>query len=203
MSDQNEEQLRRSLRELGHEEVLSGDVGDVVVRGRAIRRARRLVAGGVGASMVIVGVWLGVTALDLGDGTPPRRVVAGAECEVVNDGVPVFPQFHEDETPHGVPGDRIVIEGHGFYAPASKVEVLWNEDVPGLTDPDQPADGKGTGSTLQIATGDLENHCSFRVEFPVPDVPAGTYPLNVRIYDPASPYYISSEFSFQVTEQAG
>ena len=198
MRQPNEEQLKGSLHELGSEETRQGGYDDVVARGRAIGRTRRLAAGAVSASLILaLGAWLGVEVLGTGDGAPPHRLVAGAECEVVNDVVPVFPQFSEDDTPYAAPGNVIVIEGDGLYAPASRVDVLWNENGSGASDPDQPKDGASSAS--RIATGDLENHCSFRVEFSVPDVPAGTYPLTIRVHDPQSNYEITSEFGFRVT----
>jgi hypothetical protein len=39
------------------------------------------------------------------------------DCQVLNEGVPFFPKFGEDDRPRGTAGERFQILGAGIYAP--------------------------------------------------------------------------------------
>jgi hypothetical protein len=41
------------------------------------------------------------------------------DCQVLNEGVPSFPKFGEDDRPRGAAGERFQILGAGIYGPSS------------------------------------------------------------------------------------
>jgi len=197
MADMSDEEVREALEKLGSELSEDGDLPRVEDRSRRYRRRR---AGAVGTvAAVVLASLSGAILLQSGQPSPekvPRRAVAGAECDIANDGVPTFPQFHEDEIPSGGPGTSIVVAGSGFYAPATEVEVVWNSGALGVDN--APESEEGPTSTL--ASGSLQSGCEFRLTFLVPTVPPGRYPILVRLFDPGSDFSVMSEFSFDVTE---
>ncbi len=204
MTARSEEKMREGLGRLAEAEARPGDIDRVVSRGGQLRRRRWLWELAVAAVVVTAlsgSVWVGLAGDEGQLGPNPKETVAGATCDVVNDGVPVFVGFPEDSTPTAAPGDTVAIEGAGVYSPATKVEVLWNEDVPGLPRPDQTTGEaeSGPASGTLVASGDLAYKCSFRIQFTVPNVPAGRYPLAVRIFDPNSTFYLIMELPFRVS----
>jgi hypothetical protein len=197
MADMSGEEVREALEAIGSQLNQDGDLRRVEGRSRRHRRHR---VGAVGSVPIVVLASLSAFIL-LRSGQPsregaPRRAVAGAECDIANDGVPTFPQFHEDEIPSGAPGSSIVVTGSGFYVPATQVEVVWNSGALGVDNAPETEEG----TTITLASGSLLSGCEFRMKFLVPTVPAGRYPILVRLFDPESEFSVMSEFSFDVTD---
>jgi hypothetical protein len=107
-----------------------------------------------------------------------------ADCQVLNEGVPFFPQFGEDEQPRGAAGERFQILAAGMYAPAQRAELLWEDS---------------TGASRQPPIAEIAAGCYFSLEFTVPEVEPGRYRIVIRSYDPDSDYAITSAHSFRVT----
>lgn len=197
MSRSSEEDVKRGLRELGGPLAHEGNLQRVLGRAGAYRRRR---VGSIGGAFVVLIAVVGLIALRADPPTEAAlrdddRAVAGVECVAVNDGVPTFPQFSEDETPHGAPGASIAVAGSGFFDPATRVEVVWNAGAPGVDN--GPSEQPSRSNT--VAEGELQFGCEFDLTFTVPDVPEGRYPVLVRVYDPSSMFSISSELTFEVT----
>jgi hypothetical protein len=110
-----------------------------------------------------------------------------AACQVLNEGVPFFPQFGEDDQPRGAPGERFPILAAGMYAPAQRAELLWEDS---------------TGTSRQPPIAEIAAGCYFSLEFIVPQVEPGRYRIVIRSYDPDSAYEIASAHSFRVTTEA-
>lgn len=198
MSRPGEEDVRRGLQELGDPLAQEGNLQRVLGRARGYRRRR--VGSISGAFAVVLISVVGLIALrgDPPTGAAPRdddRAVAGADCVAINDGVPTFPQFSEDETPHGAAGDSIAVSGSGFFDPATRVEVVWNAGAPGVYN----GPSEQSSRSYTAAEGELQFGCEFDLAFTVPDVPEGRYPVLVRVYDPSSMFSVSNELTFEVT----
>jgi streptogramin lyase len=84
----------------------------------------------------------------------------------------------------GPPGTGVVLSGPTVrgedwrYAPADRVEVWWNTDVPLV--PDQPIT---PGPIVPLATEDVSERCTFSVYFTIPEVPPGRYEVRVFMFD--------------------
>jgi hypothetical protein len=200
MDHQPEEDVGTAFRQIASESEHDGDLERVKARANRYRRQRlRVGAGVLTTTLVVAAAALVLTRFDrgaTGDESNQGKAVAAAQCAVVNDGTPTFPQFGEDETPHGTSGAQVSVAGSGFYAPASRVRVVWNSGIQG---PGNDAPGQQNGPTQTVAEGDLVSGCEFNVTFSIPDVPMGEYPIMVEVYDPTSEFSVSSEFSFEVT----
>lgn len=200
MVEKSEEDLREAFQGIASASSRQGDLDRVRIRANRYRRNRLGLVAGVLITILAVGLAgillprSGRSASD--EGSNPSRAVAAAECAVLNEGVPTFTQFPEGVTPHGSVDTEIILAGSGFYGPASSVRVVWNAGIQGVGNnaPDVQA-----GPTQVVAEGDLTSGCEFTVSFTVPDVPVGKYPVKVEVYDPASKFSISSEFTFEVT----
>lgn len=107
-----------------------------------------------------------------------------ADCQVLNEGVPFFPQFGEDDQPSGAAGERFQILAAGTYAPAQRAELLWEDS---------------TGASRQPPIAEIAAGCYFSLDFTVPQVEPGRYRIVIRSYDPDSAYAIASAHSFRVT----
>jgi hypothetical protein len=112
------------------------------------------------------------------------RETSTAECQVLNEGVPFFPQFGEHDQPRGAAGERFEILGAGIYAPARRAELLWEGP---------------TGTIKQPPIAEIAAGCYFSLAFTVPEFEPGTYRVVIRSWDPDSAYAIASAHSFRVT----
>jgi hypothetical protein len=200
--DTSENHLREGLRALASEVEVEGDVESTFQRSR-LRRRRRTIRGAAAALalLAVSGGLIGWFASGIDNSTEhrasPPSAVAGASCEVVNDGVPVFQGFAEGTSPSAASGEEVTINGSGLYSPAEKVEVWWNLDRPDLPQPGESS-AQGSDEGFLAATGPIDFGCTFEVSFPVPNAAPGEYPVVVRLYDPNSSFYLESEYPFTV-----
>ena len=89
----------------------------------------------------------------------------------------------------GPPGATVVVTGMlpfpprgegGQYAPTDRLEVWWNDDtLPNSSYYDAVAPN---GPPQRLASLDVSSTCAYRIEFTVPDIPPGTYPVTLRAY---------------------
>ena len=73
-------------------------------------------------------------------------------------------------------------KGGGPARPTTEITAWWNLDMSewwsALTHPDEPTAAR-QGPTVYLGQDDVREECDYRVEFTVPDVPAGTYDIVV------------------------
>jgi streptogramin lyase len=142
-------------------------------------------------------VWtvLDTLEFDLAPGAP-----ATPDCGVTNIASDEYSTVMVPD--RGPPGTGVVLTGPTLrgedwrYAPADRVEVWWNTDVPTTQVPDQPP--ITPGPIVLLATEDVSGRCTFSAYFTVPDVPSGRYEVRVFMYDDSG-YGDFLGHTFQVT----
>src|SRR5438105_32330 len=89
--------------------------------------------------------------------------------------------FHPN---HGPPGTLVTVAGptlrgeEGRYSPENAVELRWNESFPGFR-----VHRRFEGHTFIVASNaNVLGRCRFRMEFRVPRVKSGLYPIDKRDY---------------------
>jgi len=132
---------------------------------------------------------------------PALDAPATPDCGIVNVG---SEQYSTTIDPgFGRPGTGVVLSGPTLrgedwrYAPADRVEVWWNTEVPLTEVPD--ARPLVPGRIVRLAREEISGRCNFSVYFTIPDVPAGQYEVRVFMYHEGG-YGFFLGHTFDVTE---